>query len=164
MILQIMLMVSCVISMNAQAAERSEDEKAQAKEDAKIEEWRKKIGIDYSMPDFSTSKIDGKVIGTRLAKMLEILVKYPDDYTRKSKLSFIQTQQIENLNYVNIVDYKIKKIEKNGDEISILFRTKFGNNPLGIRKSEFTIRFFKGVSDCDTANSLFYDLSRYIKE
>ena len=38
-------------------------------EDAEIIELRQKLGIDYSMPDFSTSKIDGKVIGEHLAKL-----------------------------------------------------------------------------------------------
>ena len=38
-------------------------------------EYRQKIGIDYSMPDFSTSSLDESVIGTRLAKMLKVLKK-----------------------------------------------------------------------------------------
>lgn len=37
-----------------------------------IIELRNKIGIDYSMPDFNTSSLNGKVIGERLAKMLQL--------------------------------------------------------------------------------------------
>lgn len=31
-------------------------------EDQKVIKMREKLGIDYSMPDFDTKKIDGKVI------------------------------------------------------------------------------------------------------
>ena len=48
-------------SLSAQTTQQSED--------ARIVELRQKLGIDYSMPDFSTSKIDGKVIGEHLAKL-----------------------------------------------------------------------------------------------
>jgi hypothetical protein len=37
-------------------------------EDAQTIELREKLGIDYSMPDFSTSKVDGDIIGIRLSK------------------------------------------------------------------------------------------------
>lgn len=36
-------------------------------EDPKVTELRQQIGIDYSMPDFKTKKIDGAIIGTHLA-------------------------------------------------------------------------------------------------
>lgn len=42
-------------SLSAQTTQQSED--------TRNVELRQGLGIDYSMPDFSTSKIDGKVIG-----------------------------------------------------------------------------------------------------
>lgn len=42
-------------------------------DEKKMMEYREKIGLDYSMPDFNTSKIDAKVIGVRLAKILQSL-------------------------------------------------------------------------------------------
>lgn len=59
-----LLLMACA-NVNAQTSSRSEDEKAI--------EYRQKIGIDYSMPDFNTSSLNGKVIGERLAKMLQFL-------------------------------------------------------------------------------------------
>lgn len=50
--LSIILMLSA-LSISAQPSSQGEDEKTI--------EYRQKIGIDYSMPDFNTSKIDGKV-------------------------------------------------------------------------------------------------------
>ena len=52
-------------SLSAQTTQHSED--------ARTIELRQELGIDYSMPDFSTSKIDGKVIGERLANLLQQL-------------------------------------------------------------------------------------------
>lgn len=42
----------------------------QSQDDKNATELRQKLNIDYSLPDFSTSKLDGKIIGTRLALML----------------------------------------------------------------------------------------------
>ena len=53
------------ISISAQTTQQSEE--------ARTAELREKIGIDYSMPDFNTSSLNGKVIGERLAKMLQFL-------------------------------------------------------------------------------------------
>ena len=78
---------------------------------------RQTIGIDYSMPDFSTSKIDGDVIGTRLAKMLQLLMNCQNDFTHKRMLSAIQAEQIEELKYVEIDNFKVNKITKHDDEI-----------------------------------------------
>jgi len=39
---------------------------------AKIAEYREKIGIDMTVPDFETKKIDAKVMGSRLAGYLNI--------------------------------------------------------------------------------------------
>lgn len=75
------LLLIASANVNAQASSQGEDEKTI--------EYRQKIGIDYSMPDFNTSKIDGKVIGTRLAKMLTLLMNRYDDYVFNQRVSFI---------------------------------------------------------------------------
>lgn len=36
---------------------------------------REKIGLDMTMPDFETKKIDAKVMGDRLAGMLDYLME-----------------------------------------------------------------------------------------
>ena len=52
-----------------------------ADNDDRKEKTRKEIGLDYSMPDFETSRIDGKVIGTRLASILQYLKVHENDFT-----------------------------------------------------------------------------------
>lgn len=44
-------------------------------EEEKRAEYREKIGIDMSVPDFETKKIDAKVMGPRLANILTFLMK-----------------------------------------------------------------------------------------
>ena len=52
---------------------------AQAKttltDSARIAEYREKIGLDMTVPDFETKKIDAKVMSTRLAGILEYLLE-----------------------------------------------------------------------------------------
>lgn len=64
-ILFTLCMLLGAISISAQTTQQSEE--------ARTAELREKIGIDYSMHDFNTSSLNGKVIGERLAKMLQFL-------------------------------------------------------------------------------------------
>ena len=68
------------------------------------------------------------------------------------------------IRYIEVNKMKILKIQKVGDVISIRISTSSKNENLGMLNHEFEIKFDKGVSDNDTANQLFSDLSRYIKE
>lgn len=144
------------ISISAQNSSQGEDEKTI--------EYRQKIGIDYSMPDFNTSKIDGKVIGTRLAKMLTLLMNRYNDYVFNQRVSFIQCEQLENLNYAKVEKLSIDKITKVGDVITIKFKTKLSPNSAKIKNADMKITFTKGVSNSVSINDLFSDLGRYIKE
>lgn len=63
----LMLMVS--MGMNAQIRVGNQTDSA------KIAEYREKIGIDMSVPDFETKKIDAKVMGERLEGILNYLME-----------------------------------------------------------------------------------------
>ena len=144
------------MSVNAQTSSQSED--------AKVIELRQKLGIDYSMPDFSTSKIDGRVIDERLAKILQQLQSRYDEYTLNQYVSLIQCDQIENLNYATVEKFDITKISKVGDVITIEAKTKLGNNAAKVKNGKLSFVFNKGVSESTSVNDLFVNLSRYIKE
>lgn len=142
--------------MSAQTTQQSED--------ARTVELRQKLGIDYSMPDFSTSRIDGKVIGERLAKMLQQLQSKYNDCVLNQYLSLIQCEQIENLNYVSVEKLNITRISKVGDVITIEAKTKLSNNTAKVKNAKLTFVFDKGVSESTSVNDFFKDLARYIKE
>jgi hypothetical protein len=133
-------------------------------EDVEIIELRQELGIDYSMPDFSTSKIDGKVIGERLAKLLQQLQSKYDNCVLNQYISLIQCEQIENLNYATVEKLHITRISKVGDVITIEAKTKLSNNAAKVKNAKLTFVFDKGVSESISVNDLFKNLGRYIKE
>ena len=143
-------------SLSAQTTQQSED--------ARTVELRQELGIDYSMPDFSTSKIDGKVIGERLAKLLQQLQEKYDNCVLNQYISLIQCEQIENLNYATVEKLHIARISKVGDVITIEAKTKLSNNAAKVKNAKLTFVFDKGVSESISINDLFKNLDRYIKE
>ena len=146
------------------AATLSAQPSGQSQDDQKAMELRQQLNIDYSMPDFSVKKIDGNIIGTRLAQMLQRLQdKYTDDIYNQY-LSRIVCEQNDSLNYVTISNFKIKTISKTGDKITIKSHAKLNKNPLGIKDTEIDMFFVRGVSDSKSVNALFSLLSKYIKE
>ena len=143
-------------SLSAQTTQQSED--------ARTVELRQELGIDYSMPDFSTSKIDGKVIGERLAKMLQQLQEKYDNCVLNQYISLIQCEQIENLNYATVEKLNITRISKVDDVITIEAKAKLSNNAAKVKNAKLTFVFDKGVSESTSVNDLFKYLGRYIKE
>lgn len=133
-------------------------------EGQKTEELRQQIGIDYSMPDFDTKKIDGKVIGVRLAKMLQILHDNYIDNVYRMRLSNILCEQNDKLRFASIEKYKITRITKTGDVIAIRMKVWLDKKSSEVKSAELIITFNKGVSENHKVNDLFTDLRRYIKE
>ena len=116
------------------------------------------------MPDFSTSKIDGKVIGERLAKLLQQLQSKYDSSVLNQYISLIQCEQIENPNYATVEKLHITRISKVDDVITIEAKTKLSNNAAKVKNAKLTFVFDKGVSESTSVNDLFKYLGRYINE
>ena len=124
---------------------------------------RQKLNLDYSMPDYATSKVNPKIIGPRLATILqELCTKYNQD-SFLSLLSMIQCDQIEGLNYCRIEKMNLESVSKTGNTIIIRFKTILAKNPLGLKKSDLILTFVDGVSGNKRANSLFANISNYIR-
>ena len=147
-----------VVGMQAQTTSQGEDEK--------VIEMRQKIGIDYTVPDYDVKKPDAKVMGWRLAKMLQKLENNYLQGTYNRMLASIRSEVLEDprIRYIAVNKMKILKVQKVGDLITIRISTSSKNETLGKLNHEFEIKFEKGVSDNDTANQLFSDLNRYVKE
>lgn len=126
-------------------------------EDPKVIELRQKIGIDYTVPDYDVRKPDAKVMGWRLAKMLQKLEQNYQQGTYNRMLASIRSEILEdpNLRYTALNKMKIQKIQKVGDVIAIRINTSSKNETLGKLNHEFDIKFDKGVTDNDTANQFF---------
>ena len=124
---------------------------------------RQKLNLDYSMPDYTTSKVNPKVMGPRLASILqELCAKYKQD-SFLSLLSMIQCDQIEGLNYCRIEKMNFESVSKMGDTITIRFNTSLAKNPLDLKKSDLIFTFVDGVSGNKRVNSLFANICSYLK-
>lgn len=153
-LLILVMLLACAFGAQAQTAVQQED--------PKVTELRQQIGIDYSMPDFKTKKIDGAVIGTHLAGMLNLLQKYYNDGTYNRKLAAIVKEQKGMVSQVSIDKMKVMEISKVGDIISVKMNTRLSKNSEGIKSADIEIVFDKGISKSQTVNSLFSYLSRYV--
>ena len=155
-----LLLFSLLLMVCGMAAQSTQiDEK-------KMMEYRETIGLDYSMPDFDTNRINAKVIGVRLAKILQSLEEnYVQGYYNRT-LASILAEQLEAPAYqfVSVTKIKTQKITKAGDEITILLKTTFKSTNEGKKNAILTLRFFQGISDSHFVNSLFYALGNYLKE
>lgn len=152
----LLLSVGVMTTFAQNSAELSKQEQYQ--------EVREKLQLDYSMPDFSTSKLNPRVIGNRLCKMLRKLQDNIQNPVFNRKLSYIVCEQNPNLKYVTIDKFSIKNISKSGNVMTVKAKAKFGNSTAGVKTAEIVMSFDNGVSDSPTINDLFSDLGRYIKD
>ena len=133
-------------------------------ESEQIEQCRQTIGLDYSMPDYSTSKVDAKVMGPRLAKIVDKILEMCKQEINLNKIAIFQARQIDGLNYCKIKKLQLKEVTKRGNEISVVFKTTLDTNVKNIKQAQLTFKFVDGVSDDMATNDYFSSVCRYIKE
>ena len=129
--------------------------------DAKYKaEMKEKLAIDYSMPDYTTKKVDANVMGEHMAMMVNTFLERSTQISYQRPLNKIIGEQVESLKYS---DYPIQKMKfvsatKCGNDITLLFKVWLSKNANGIKQTDMSIRFVDGVSDNNAVNELF----RYI--
>ena len=131
----------------------------------RLEKFRTEIGFDMSVPDFDSKTIDAKVMGSRLAGILDYMMDNYNQSVYYRKLCQILKENVESLEKL---EFEIKRIQfvsavKSGDEISLLFTALLEKNVAKIKQTELIIRFKNGVSDSQTTNELFSMMSRYVQ-
>lgn len=93
------------------------------------------LQLDYSMPDYSTSRINAKVMGDRLVKILEKMQEMSQSQTNLGSLSVIQSRSIEGVSYCSVTNVMFAKATKQGNVITLYFNTKLAKNVKKIKKS-----------------------------
>ena len=116
-------------------------------EDAQVVWTRNRIGIDYSIPDFSTKKIDASIIGDHLADMLYLLRSQYKEGAYYRRLISIMREQQDFFLTPEIKKFSITGITKKGDVITIQTRYTLTKNEEGIRTLNIPFEFVKGISD-----------------
>ena len=132
---------------------------------AKQAEYREKIGIDMSVPDFEVKKIDAKVMGSHLANILTFLMKNYQQGFYVSQLKDIASDQNKALQYVYL---EIKKLSfvyavKKGDELAIMMKLQLHKNSSGSKQTNLLFYFIDGVSEDNKINELFSTISHYVQ-
>ena len=131
----------------------------------RIAEYKKAIGLDTTVPDFDTNKIDAKVMGSRLANLLNYLLENYNHESYELQIAQILGEQNESLQHLY---YKIKKMQfanasKQGDVMTVLMHVWPDKNIADVDQADLTFRFVDGVSDDQTTNALFSYMSRYVE-
>ena len=127
-------------------------------------EYKKAIGLDTTVPDFDTNKIDAKVMGSRLANLLNHLLQNYHQETYELQIVQILNEQNESLQHLY---YKIKKMQfahasKQGDVMTVLMHVWPDKNIADVNQADLMFRFVDGVSDDQATNALFSYMSRYV--
>ena len=154
-LLLMMLLTLFAFNMQAQNVQQ---------EDSQIEFTRGRIGIDYSMPDFSTKRIDGSIIGYHLADMLKFLKSNYKSGSCNSRLLKIVREGNDFIIPPKIKGFKIREISKVGDVITVNTRVTLYKNGEGINQLDIPFIIEKGVPKSQSINSLFVYLSKSIQE
>ena len=116
------------------------------------------------MSDYSTSKIDAKVMGKRLADILNKFSQMSQSQTIMGTLSVIQAQQIDGMVYCDIKKVKLNKVRKQGNTITIVYDTELAQNQKNLKNSKLVFSFVDGVSDDVASNDFFINVCRYVKK
>lgn len=129
----------------------------------KIAEYREKIALDYSMPDYSVTTIDEKKIGSRLANILRYYEEVNHQKMFKQKIAAILVEQNEAFEYSSpeFIKQKLMKIEKSADEITVVYRLWLDKNPANLKQVDILYHFKDGVSESNTVNDMFSHISHY---
>ena len=127
--------------------------------------YREAIGLDLSVPDFSTKKIDAKVMGTRLAGILEYLLENYTQGTYERLLTRMLGEQVEELKhaYFNIKKMKFVSASKKGNDLTILMKVWPDKNTKDVKQVDLTFHLYDGVSESQSANELFSYMSCYVQ-
>ena len=128
-------------------------------------EFREKIAIDMSVPDFETKKIDGKVMGKHLASLLEFLLENYLQVTYNMHISEMLKSQNEALekHYFSIKKMEFVSATKTGNEINIYMKVWPAKNSTNVKNADFAIHFKDGIGDNSLVNEMFSNISRYVQ-
>ena len=133
-------------------------------EDVQVVWTRNRIGMDYSIPDFSTKRIDASIIGDHLADMLTLLKSQYKEGAYYRRLISIMREQQDFFLTPEIKKFAIIGISKKGDVITVQTKYTLTKNEEGVKTLDIPFVFDKGVSESYSVNSLFMALSQDVPE
>ena len=118
-LLVILTMLIGTTSMLAQYTKEQRDS-------IKLAQYRQEIGIDMSVPDFETTKLDSTVMGTRLFNILSFLLESYQQGLYNQKIAQIVREQVNALEheYFDIKKLSFTRASKQGNRIDVVFKVE----------------------------------------
>ena len=134
--------------------------------DSQTEKWRQKIDLDHTVPDYSTKKPDAKVMGWRLAKILQSLEHNYTQPIYSHYLTMILSHQMSDDGSLYMPIYKLKILNIQKQDSAITVRVKFFSKTKesGKVEQEVSQTFTNSVSEDDVINTLSSELGQHIRE
>lgn len=128
--------------------------------------FQRLINFDYAVPDYKVSRPNAKVMGWRLAKILQSLEKNYVQGLYNSILAEILNEQMgaHKLRALNVRKLKVLDIEKKDSVITILVHTLSKTKDGEKMSYDLRFTFVNSLSESEGANFLFSDLGRYIRK
>lgn len=159
----VLLLTFSTLSVNAQRVWGSDKE--WTGKETKEEAWRKMIDIDMSVPDFNTKKIDQKVMGWKLAKIIDTIQKSYNQGLNNRILSSIRYEQTEDpqIRFVTIDKWNFVNAEKKDSIIIIKWHSLTKLNKKEKVEHDIFFKFVNGITDSERINEFLSDIARYIK-
>ena len=155
--ISLLILFPIVLSAPAQAFAQNED--------VRTEKWRQKIDLDYNVPDYSIKKPDAKVMGWRLAKILQSLEQnYTQDRYNHYLALILSHQMDDGSPYMPIYKVKILNIQKQDNIITVRIKLFSKTKASGKIEQEIPLTFVNSVSEDGIANTLFSELGQYIRK
>ena len=131
---------------------------------AQIAEYRAKLALDYTMPDYSVKKIDDSKMGSHLANILRYFEENGTQGFLAPWMSLIISEQNESLKgtYFELKKLKLMKVSKTGNEITILYMVTLDAKGKQPTQAKVTFHFLDGVSESKPVNEMFSYICRYV--
>lgn len=126
---------------------------------------REKRGLYMTVPDFETKKIDAKVMGTRLAGILDNLMENYQQGVHDRRLGQIASEQndaLENV-YFQLKKMKFVNAMKKGNELTIILRADLQKNAANVKQTDIALHFVNGISESEKVNEMFSYISHYVQ-
>ena len=159
-----LLMVSCsaFAQQSQQARQMSQPQQA---DDAQRAKYKQEIGLDMSVPDYQTKSINPKVMGPRLAGILNFILKNYQQSVYNNRISLILSEQNDALEYSYLRIRKMKFVSavKKTDELTVVIRVWLDKNSANVKQTDIIMSFDDGVSDSQNVNELFCNANKYVQ-
>ncbi len=159
-----LLLLSCAAFAQQSQPTRLMREPQQA-DDAQRAKYKQEIGLDMSVPDYQTKRINPKVMGPRLAGILNYIMENYHQRIYDNRISLIlgeQNDALKNL-YPRAKKMKFISAVKRADKLTVTIRVRLDKNAANVKQSDMILHFIDGVSDSQKVNDFFSDVSKFVQ-